>query len=630
MPLPTLFVPEDKTGIANTNLIDPEFHSIPATNGLRIIKPNLCAYYTDSLIVRSISATLTKTILVRGIDYVCTDIFAIISKNIGKEICASILIKNSSLPDSFEIEYQAYGGFGNPNNRAIAAIVSSGLQSNPIDWIDIVNKPTRFQPAAHLHDWLDLYGLEYLSNEIDRIPLAIINKPTFEQINFPSKVNSIFAAHPITDAGAVVLDDSHLTNYLNVHNTTKQQIGLGNVQNYDIILNYTNIIPGNLPGSSYYADYSLAANSKYASAYSINKYTDESGQLLNNIAFGNVGSYLSTLNQQITNVTNTKNQVLLFTTANSVSISSFTSNVTTNVNTSNTQRLALTKFKLLNYYEELALTIRNCAQHKYGISQAYASLLDVPNKIPGLYLWIDFSDLSKITSSVISTETVISNIVDKSIHQRVFTQSNPTLRPLLAFQGPSGVPEINLNSVAVFNNNRFLTQSNGTPITLTGDCTIIALTRNGGVGGESRLLSSATSVLKSHGTGLRALELNTPSLSLKTPTNTSVSFEYALSVMSISNNNVLECWSANKLANSNTYPLGLDNPTKTGQVDILFNSLGDYTGSFFQNYAVAEIFIYNRQLSVIEIKTLVQTYMSYKWSGITFPIDFNFVTNGIQ
>ncbi len=234
MQLPTLYLPVDLTGVAPANKRVKEEHTI-ASRSTRVLKPNFGLYYTESFQIWSVAGTgpsAVRTLLTHKVDYSFVEFFERLTRITGKEVCGAVLIHRQDLPDAFEITYQALGGKENIDHEQMAAAVAALSRSGEtIDWDDILDKPTQFPPAPHLHDSADVYGLEYLVKSIRDLIYAItvgadasMKRLLVEALK--SRATVVGSLQAFWDAL-----ESHFLNRTNSHNVTKGQVGLASMEN---------------------------------------------------------------------------------------------------------------------------------------------------------------------------------------------------------------------------------------------------------------------------------------------------------------------------------------------------------------------------------------------------------------
>jgi hypothetical protein len=601
-----IFLNPDVTGISPNNLITQETHTLPS-NG-KIIRPNFLAYYTKSLAVSSVSSLGVSTLLIRDSDYSCTELFEKTTALVGNEVCATILINNHITDNTFIIEYQAYGGFSNPNNKLIAMVINNELDKKDIPWNEVLNKPIGYNPKQHLHDWLDLYGLEYITVSIDRLTSAINNAPTYKQLGVASKIDALLNQYPIYPS-SIHVDNSHPTDHLNVHHVTKEQVNLSNVVNLRLCNDYINVV-SNLQNTSYYTDYKLSNEDRYVSPNSINKYITEALQINNdnlitssNSAYYNINAGLLAADLKLTSILNIVNDV-----SNASIITSFINTISL----VNTQYLNintyLKQYRLVNYNSELATILKAIVNNKHvTINGVY----NVPDKLSNLALWIDVSDP---TTQVINNYKVVS-ITDKSSNAIVFTNSNINKQPTLTANNTNVVNEINQFNTALFDSSNLLTSASN--VVLNNEFTIISLHKTKV---DSGVLLSNTSNQDSVRINVngKILDISTSKLNISSKSNTSTNFKSILSIAACSSLFQTEQFVSGNVLNSNN----LDTSEVLSNSSITFNSIGSNTTNAFE---LAELIVYNRKLSKLELDALIK-YLSKKWCNTyDFTNDLTFI-----
>lgn len=170
----TLYLEFDKTGVSINNLVVLETQQTPSTP-TRLLVPLYGAFYSQSLVVYSVN-TLTdaNTLLTRGVDYLPIEMLAQVTAQVGKEVCTAILLTDSAQNTKFRITYQALGGAAHINRDVLFDLFEQVTSTNaPVSYYDIQNRPSGFIPGDHLHDSIDVYGLEYVRDAILKLDAAI-------------------------------------------------------------------------------------------------------------------------------------------------------------------------------------------------------------------------------------------------------------------------------------------------------------------------------------------------------------------------------------------------------------------------------------------------------------------------
>lgn len=221
--------PLDKTGVSPDNKIVGEPHTLP-NRTVRAVAPGYGAFYAESVVVRDVATGLTLT---KDVQFSCTEMLEFPTGAYGKEIDGIILIKDQTVSNNIELDYQCLGGEFSTNSDAIIAMLNSAdLDDRPVAWGDIIGKPDAFTPAFHYHDIGDIYGFEYLVHAVERVREAILigDDASHDQI-----YRYIDASNAQLDQHITTVDNNlaaHIGNTNNPHATTKTQVGLGSVDNF--------------------------------------------------------------------------------------------------------------------------------------------------------------------------------------------------------------------------------------------------------------------------------------------------------------------------------------------------------------------------------------------------------------
>lgn len=181
MPIPIIRYPLDPTGLNLDNFVNGELHTL-TDKPIRAIAPTYGAFFTESL---RIFDNQTQRQLIKGTQYVCTELLQTPTELYGKEICYLILVTDPAISSDVVIQYQALGGLYTRSGDAIINIYETIMKDDrPINWVDVLNKPLGYAPSQHFHDSRDIYGFEYVVTALERIRNAIITTdvPAYERV----------------------------------------------------------------------------------------------------------------------------------------------------------------------------------------------------------------------------------------------------------------------------------------------------------------------------------------------------------------------------------------------------------------------------------------------------------------
>lgn len=205
----TYAYPFDPTGTAQTNKITSESQAIsaPDWSEFYFIIPQASPFFRESLVIYHHPSGRR---LHEGVDYLPTHRFHDASLATGKPVYGSITFYDKTLSGVVEMSYQTVGGAWTLDSATIMDILSNKIQNPRITtWEQVVELPERFPVIDHEWDLDDMVGMSEVVNAIGGIEQALRDS---DDSNFAS----------------------HLSDFDNPHKTTKDQVGLGNVQNYAI------------------------------------------------------------------------------------------------------------------------------------------------------------------------------------------------------------------------------------------------------------------------------------------------------------------------------------------------------------------------------------------------------------
>ena len=205
----TVQYPFDPAGTATTNRISGELRvlSPPNYTDFYFIVPNAPPFFRNGLQIVHIS---TGRVLVEGQDYVLSHLFHDASLACATEIYGSITIYDKTLAGAVRLTYQTLGGTWTLNEQQILELLSRVITDPRVTtWEQVVELPIRFPVIDHEWDLVDMVGASEVVEAIYAVEQAI---------------------REASDAGL----PAHLADYNNPHRTTKDQVNLGNVENYPV------------------------------------------------------------------------------------------------------------------------------------------------------------------------------------------------------------------------------------------------------------------------------------------------------------------------------------------------------------------------------------------------------------
>jgi hypothetical protein len=168
-PVPVKY-PLDPTGLSPDNLVRDEPKTLGARK-VRVFVMDNGAFYSESMLVRD---TASNRVLIRGVDYYPTQLYELPTLRYGKEICSVVVITDQTCSANIEVTAQMLGGEFSYSYDAIIQLVNAlQLDSRPLAWGNILNKPEAFPAAPHMHDVGDTFGWEYMVSALQRLRQSV-------------------------------------------------------------------------------------------------------------------------------------------------------------------------------------------------------------------------------------------------------------------------------------------------------------------------------------------------------------------------------------------------------------------------------------------------------------------------
>lgn len=205
--------PFDPTGTAATNKIVGELQSVtapPSNTDYFFIVPNAAPFFRDSVVIKTHPS---GTVLHEGVDFVFTHQFHEASLQTGLGVYGSITFYDRSIAGTLSISYQTIGGDWTLDDQAITELlINKQLNPRITTWEQVVQLPFEFPPINHEFDIVDFTGAKDIVDAL-------------------TSIRNVLAA---SDAGGGGDASAHILDTNNPHMTTKAQVGLGSVQNFPV------------------------------------------------------------------------------------------------------------------------------------------------------------------------------------------------------------------------------------------------------------------------------------------------------------------------------------------------------------------------------------------------------------
>lgn len=208
----TASYPFDTTGLAPSNLVQNELHTLTEVNSApyRILIPSFAPFYLHNLRVEYIGTTGEVRVLNEGVDYYCVLPYMTASRSVGKSLYGGLAFNSNLVQGTIRLQYQTLGGsWCADRNYVYEQLLSAHYNRRTTWWDSVTNVQDTFPPTDHNHDVGDVEGHTELLAKLDQIRVAILQSPNL--------VPAQYLAH-ILEKG-------------NAHDLNKSDIGLGEVSN---------------------------------------------------------------------------------------------------------------------------------------------------------------------------------------------------------------------------------------------------------------------------------------------------------------------------------------------------------------------------------------------------------------
>jgi hypothetical protein len=227
-------LPLDLTGKQLTNRVLDEQHTLITipNRSHRVIMPRRGAFYSRSEQQRLIDGVTGRS-LTPGVDYVATYLYSELTAVTGQEVCGILVVTNPAVSAKVTLSYQAVGGWYSLSSEDIAVVMDAlKAENQAVTWAGIAGKPYEYTPAPHHHKFWQLYGLESVNHQMERLKRAAFTKDTAAVAHEEDYGDVLFDEAEDTLEVLTAGITAHINNYNNPHGVTKVQVGLGNLFNY--------------------------------------------------------------------------------------------------------------------------------------------------------------------------------------------------------------------------------------------------------------------------------------------------------------------------------------------------------------------------------------------------------------
>ncbi len=687
MTTPTVFLPIDLTGEDPDNFISGEYHKV-ANGPYAIIRPHFGDFYTEGLQLFGASAQDALTLMRHGEDYVFGHFNEQASAAGAGEVYQVILVRDTRFFTTFRLSYHVFGGEVRSINYARLwneyLKVKGGA---PTPWANLTQVPKFFDPESHVHDAKDLYGLEYITQALERIEEAITtsrgNSAKWLDIRYAMRqfeaerrvgdtalpaavrkhIDGVDFAHTYTKA---MVGLGNLANYAftpmlyegdlqpaygspetirywlehlpeedipahvgltnNPHGTTKAKIGLEDVANYDIVVDYTaGDYEDLLDPDSDTVYLGPAAFAGCVTEYSEEVYTTVSQPLIDDAVVE--------ANATLASATTIRNSATTLMTTVNTQVSQLQENAIEVERKATQASAGNNRFNIVYGNAVYSHTVRHLLfyDHQQVIKgqEVYpGGFYPVPERFDGLELWLESANpVNKLFMDPTDKLRVV-EMHDRSRHKRVWTAPAHTAPILQDSQDVVNLdPGITHGKVMLFTPGLCMDQSFGAPVKIKAGMTVIALMRSGAAGSRFSLLHAPNAAQETGIFGFtptqQALAVRSGGLwkPLEAPANSALPQSSQIVVGVISEASEAFCWLAcTKAINYITYPRGLNTPASSWpagavQTDAL-TQIGNANFAIDNAGEFGALVLMDRPIWAPEVKAIVD-YLRLRYTDMT-------------
>ena len=176
--MPTASYPVDLSGVAPSNYIQNELHTVNEANfrDYYFIVPLFAPFYIDNFSI-TLKVNNVQRTLQEDIDFSFALPYIAGTRSTGKAMYGAITLNNIEMNGILSINYQTVGGdIVCDQVYVLSYLVSKAYNPRIIAWDNISNKPDYFPVTPHYQDFDQYYGQEELVNALGQIRDAIANK----------------------------------------------------------------------------------------------------------------------------------------------------------------------------------------------------------------------------------------------------------------------------------------------------------------------------------------------------------------------------------------------------------------------------------------------------------------------
>lgn len=210
--MPTVSYPFDTTGVATTNLVENELHTVTEVNAApyRILIPECAPLYLHNLLVEHIDGMGVARELIEGVDFYAVLPYMAAARATGRSVYGGLALINNLANGTIRLtKYQTVGGeWVADRNYVYERLLEVVFNPRTVWWDQITNVQQIFPAQQHDDSIWNVQGHIELIAKLEEIRAAILTTPS--------------------QSGSIV---AHMVAEGNVHNLSKEDLNLGFVEN---------------------------------------------------------------------------------------------------------------------------------------------------------------------------------------------------------------------------------------------------------------------------------------------------------------------------------------------------------------------------------------------------------------
>lgn len=168
--------PLDLTGVANSNLIVDELHSVNEAQfkDYFFIVPQLAPFYVDNFSLSIVKGNDVVP-LIEDVDYSFALPYLAGTRSTGKQMYGAVTLNNLDMNGILKMTYQTVGGDQVADRLSVLSMLADkAYNPRTTVWDVLTNVPNAFPPTPHYQDYDDFKGQEAVVAKLTEVRDAIL------------------------------------------------------------------------------------------------------------------------------------------------------------------------------------------------------------------------------------------------------------------------------------------------------------------------------------------------------------------------------------------------------------------------------------------------------------------------